>query len=59
MYAGTTLIKNKTAYKANYETAHQQLVEYLEREEFFTKCKRNLDAYPIKFWQAYNGKLTG
>jgi len=60
-YAGTTLRKNKSAYKANYETAHQKLVEYLEklkREEFFTKCKRNLDAYPIKFWQAYNGKLT-
>jgi hypothetical protein len=60
-YAGTTLIKNKSAYKANYEAAHQKLVEYLEklkREEFFTKCKRNLDAYPIKFWQAYNGKLT-
>jgi hypothetical protein len=60
-YAGTTLRKNKSAYKANYEAAHQKLVEYLEklkREEFFTKCKRNLDAYPIKFWQAYNGKLT-
>jgi prophage antirepressor-like protein len=60
-YAGTTLRKNKSAYKANYETAHQKLVEYLEklkREEFFVKCKRNLDAYPIKFWQAYNGKLT-
>src|SRR5579864_2362857 len=59
-YAGTTLRKNKSAYKANYEAAHQKLVEYLEklkREEFFTKCKRNLDAYPIKFWQAYNGKL--
>jgi prophage antirepressor-like protein len=61
-YAGTTLRKNKSTYKANYEAAHQKLVEYLEklkREEFFTKCKRNLDAYPIKFWQAYNGKLTG
>src|SRR5579864_3830689 len=61
-YAGTTLRKNKSAYKANYEAAHRELVEYLEklkREEFFTKCKRNLDAYPIKFWQAYNGKLTG
>jgi prophage antirepressor-like protein len=61
-YAGTTLRKNKSAYKANYEAAHQKLVDYLEklkREEFFTKCKRNLDAYPIKFWQAYNGKLTG
>ena len=61
-YAGTTLRKNKLAYKANYEAAHQKSVDYLEklkREEFFTKCKRNLDAYPIKFWQAYNGKLTG
>src|SRR5580704_18911948 len=60
-YAGTTLRKNKSTYKANYEAAHQKLVDYLEklkREEFFTKCKRNLDAYPIKFWQAYNGKLT-
>src|SRR5580700_1989779 len=60
-YAGTTLRKNKSAYKTNYEAAHQKLVDYLEklkREEFFTKCKRNLDAYPIKFWQAYNGKLT-